>query len=77
MTYTSKEESEIMPPMSQQIAKMVELLPENDQLLAFELVKKLVLAWDPDFTKLTDDEEKELEESMSGEYVDINDIDWN
>jgi len=42
-----------MAPLAQQIANMVDMLPETDQALAFELVKKLVLAWDPDYTKLT------------------------
>ena len=46
-----------MAPIAQQIAGMVDMLPEQDQTLAFELVKKLVLAWDPDFTKLTPAEE--------------------
>ena len=40
-----------MAPISQQIAQMVDMLPETDQTLAFELVKKLVLAWDPDYTR--------------------------
>ena len=42
-----------MAPIAQQIAQMVEILPEADQALAFEVVKKLVLAWDPDYTKAT------------------------
>jgi len=42
-----------MAPIAQQIADMVDMLPEQDQALAFELVKKLVLAWDPDFSKVT------------------------
>ena len=42
-----------MAPISQQIAQMVDMLPETDQTLAFELVKKLVLAWDPDYTRAT------------------------
>ena len=42
-----------MAPIAQQIADMVDMLPTEDQALAFELVKKLVLAWDPDFTKTT------------------------
>ena len=37
-----------MAPIAQQIASMVEMLPEADQALAYTLVKKLVLAWDPD-----------------------------
>ncbi len=70
-----------MAPIAQQIADMVEMLPETDQTLAFELVKKLVLAWDPDFTKLTPAEKVELDKAMaemdSGEYVPHNAIDWD
>ena len=40
-----------MAPIAQQIADMVDMLPEKDQALAFELVKKLVLAWDLIFRK--------------------------
>ena len=38
------------------IMEMVEILPEQDQYLAYEIIKKMVLAWDPDFTKLTPNE---------------------
>lgn len=66
---------------AQQVANMVDMLPENDQQLAFELIKKLVLAWDPDFTKVTPQEAKELEEAeedfKNGEYYSHNDIDWD
>ena len=34
-------------------ARLIEMLPEDDQNFAFEFIKKLVRAWDPDFTKLT------------------------
>ena len=53
-----------MAPISQQIAGMVDMLPEQDQALAFELVKKLVLAWDPDFTKLTPTEKETLDKAQ-------------
>ena len=70
-----------MAPIAQQIANMVDILPEQDQALAYELVKKLVLAWDPDFTKLTPEEAARLDEAMReierGEYVLDTDIDWN
>ena len=66
---------------AQQIACMVDMLPENDQRLAYELVKKLVLAWDPDFTKVTPQEAQalaEAEESFkNGEYVTMNEINWD
>ena len=59
-----------MGSTAQQAAAMIDMLPENDQKLAFELIKKLVLAWDPDFTKLTPHEAEELaqvEELMCAE----------
>ena len=70
-----------MAPISQQIAGMVDMLPEQDQALAFELVKKLVLAWDPDFTKLTPTEKETLDKAQkefeNGETVQHNAINWN
>lgn len=70
-----------MAPKAQQIADMVDMLPEQDQQLAFELVKKLVLAWDPDFTKVTPAErakmEKAEQEFACGEYMSAQDIDWD
>lgn len=68
-------------PISQRIAQMVDMLPESDQSLAFELVKKLVLAWDPDFTKATPAEREAMDlaiaELDAGEYVTDDEIDWN
>jgi len=70
-----------MVPISQQIAGMVDMLPEPDQALALELVKKLVLAWDPDFTKLTPEEAAEIDKAQSeyerGETIPHNAINWN
>lgn len=61
-----------------QIAEMIDMLPEQDQSLAYELIKKLVLAWDPDFTKVTPKERRELEEAEADpELIDMNDIDWD
>jgi hypothetical protein len=66
-----------MSAKTRQIADMVGMLPEKEQDFALELIKRLVLAWDPDFTKLTAFEKKELEEAENGEYLDQNDIDWD
>lgn len=70
-----------MAPIAQQIADMVDMLPEPDQALAFELVKKLVLAWDPDFTKLTPAEQKELDQAAAemdaGDYVPHSAVNWD
>lgn len=46
-------------------------------LLTFELIKKLVLAWDPDFTKVTPKERKEIEEAEQSGYISANEIDWD
>lgn len=66
---------------ARQIAGMVDMLPESDQKLAYELIKKLVLAWDPDFTKVTPQEAQTLAEAeehfKNGEYVTMDDIDWD
>ena len=42
---------------------LMEVLPESDQNFALEFIKKLVLAWDPDYTKVTPAERKALEEA--------------
>ena len=42
---------------------LMEILPESDQNFALEFIKKLVLAWDPDYTKVTHVERKALEEA--------------
>ena len=42
-----------MSTATKEMIDLMEILPESDQNLALELVRKLVLAWDPDFTKLT------------------------
>lgn len=70
-----------MTYIAKQIANMVDMLPESEQNLASEFVKRLVLAWDPDFVKLTNTEcnnlsqaEKEIED---GGFVNSNDVDWN
>lgn len=66
---------------AQAIASMVDILPENDQNLAYELVKKLVLAWDPDFTKVTQEEAEQLEEAernfTNGDTVSMDEINWD
>ena len=70
-----------MAPIAQQIASMVEMLPEADQALAYTLVKKLVLAWDPDYTPLTPSEVEAVAraeaEMDAGEYVTDDEIDWD
>ena len=70
-----------MTQRAQQIATIADMLPEEDQKLAFEMLKRMMLAWDPDYTKLTPDERKVLEQAdiefKKGETVSHEDIDWN
>ena len=59
---------------------LMEALPESDQNFALEFIKKLVLAWDPDYTKVTPAERKALEEAqrdmMENGTVDHDAINW-
>ena len=61
----------------EQTVSMLEMLPTQEQDLALELIKRLVLAWDPDYTRLTPEECTRLEVAENGEYVDSENIDWN
>lgn len=66
---------------AKEISTLVDLLPDNEQALAYELIKRLVLAWDSDFTKLTPAERSRLDEAehdfSTGNTVNHNDIDWS
>lgn len=70
-----------MSAVSKEIINMIDMLPEQEQELAFELIKRMVLAWDSDFTKLTPLERDRLskagKEIEEGETVNHSDIDWN
>lgn len=61
----------------QEIVAMLDMLPEQEQNLAVELLKRIVLAWDSDYTKLTPKEAKELTEAENSGYVDEEEIDWD
>ena len=58
-------------------ARLMDILPEADQEFAYEFIKKLVLAWDPDFTKVTAEEAKTIEEAELSGFVDAENIDWD
>lgn len=52
-----------MSAVTKEAINLMEILPESDQNFALEFIKKLVLAWDPDYTKVTPAERKALEET--------------
>lgn len=66
-----------MSEKTMQIVQMIDMLPDNDKELAYEIIKKLVLAWDPDFTKVTDKERKDIEAAEQSGFVDESNIDWD
>lgn len=70
-----------MSTTTKQAIDLMELLPEKDQNFALEFIKKLVIAWDPDFTKVTPAEKVKLEEAQreieNGETVSHDAINWD
>ena len=70
-----------MSAITKEVINLMEILPESEQNFVLEFIKKLVLAWDPDFTKLTLTEKKELEDADSeirnGETVSHEEINWD
>ena len=70
-----------MSELAQKTALMLDMLPVQEQELAYELLKRMVLAWDPDFTRLTPAEAQALKEAEAeierGETVSDDQIDWD
>lgn len=69
-----------MSERTKEMFQLVDMLPETEQNFISEVIKRVVLAWDPDFTKVTEGEiqrmnqaEQELE---NGEYVSHEDV-WS
>ena len=66
-----------MTAITREITEMVALLPETEQSLAYEFVKRMVLAWEAEFTKLTPSERSELDNAFAdNERYSVDDIDW-
>ena len=66
-----------MSNIAMEAARLMDALPEADKAFAYEFIKKLVLAWDPDFTKVTDEEAKRIEAAENSGYVADDEIDWD
>lgn len=43
----------IISGIAMEAARLIDVLPEADKEFAYEFIKKLVLAWNPDFTKFS------------------------
>lgn len=84
-TYTNnaplQERSISMNATVEKATNLLEILPESDQNFALEFIKKLVAAWDPDYTKLTPAEQKAMQEAerdfSNGDTVDHDEINWD
>ena len=66
-----------MSNVAMDAARLLDMLPETDQNFAYEFIKKLVLAWDPDFTKVTEEEADRIRKAEESGFVDDSEIDWN
>lgn len=66
-----------MSNIAMDAARLMDMLPDEDRSFAYEFIKKLVKAWDPDFTKVTPEEEKQIEAAEKSGFVAEDDIDWD
>lgn len=70
-----------MSTVTKEVINLMEILPESDQNFALEFIRKLVLAWDPDYTKVTPAERKILEEAekdiVENGTIPHDDINWD
>lgn len=62
-----------MSEKTKEMFQLVDMLPESEQNFINEMIKRVVLAWDPDFTKLTPAERKRVEQAEqeleNGEFL--------
>lgn len=66
-----------MSTLQKEITTMLDCLPDEEQQLAYEFIKRLVLAWDPDFTKVTPQERERIERAENSGFISESEIDWN
>ena len=64
-----------MSDITREAARLMDVLPESDKVFAYEFIKKPVLAWDPDYTKVTPDEKEKIDAAEKSGYVRYDDID--
>ena len=66
-----------MSNMAIDAARMMDMLSDEDKTFAYEFIKKLVKAWDPDFTKVTPEEAQRIKAAEESGFVVDSDIDWD
>ena len=65
-----------MSTIAMDTAKLIDMLPQTDQEFAYAFVKKLILAWDPDFTRVTPEEAKAIAAAEESGFIPEDEIDW-
>lgn len=55
----------------------LKFLAKAEKELAYEFIKRLVLAWDSDYTKVTPQEREQLEQAEMSGFVSEDEIDWD
>ncbi|MDR2687896.1 MAG: hypothetical protein LBB75_09090 [Oscillospiraceae bacterium] len=67
-----------MSSSTRTLLETVAYLPDAEQALIAEIVKRVILAWDPDFTKVTAAEKASIDEGLrqveNGETVSMEDL---
>lgn len=66
-----------MTVQAQEIAEMIDMMPEKEQDFAVEVLRKLFTAWDSDYTKVTPAEAKAMEQAEKSGWINAKDIDWD
>lgn len=70
-----------MSERTKELFQIVDSLPETEKNLIDEMIRRVILAWDPDFTKLTPEEAAVLRQSEqereTGEVFSESDINWD
>ena len=66
-----------MPETVLYAARMMNLLAAEEKEVACVIIKRLLIAWDPDYTKLTADEEKALLAAENSGFLSESEIDWD
>ena len=66
-----------MSDIAREAVRLLEMLPEEDQRFACAFLKKLVRAWDPDFTQVTPEERARIEAAERSGFVADSDVNWD
>ena len=78
--FTSERNDFVMSERTKEMFQLVDMLPESEQNFISEMIKRVVSAWDPDFSKVTDSERQRMDQAeqelKTGEYVSHEDV-WS